>query len=185
MKIKFLTLLIATTLNVFCLQADDWALYGVQGGEFHNGMAKARDGEWGSDSYGNYGYINSSGQVVIPYQYETAGDFFGSVAVVSTKDGPHTRGLINSRGEFVFGPGTYRFTEIQQIPGAHSVYDFERKKKGIFDGNSLVIDVNYYPCYVSDFPFVEYYNDGEEKQYYNLLTQENFLVTIQRKGRAC
>jgi hypothetical protein len=47
-------------------------------GDFHNGMAKVRNGE-------KWGYINKSGVEVIAFRYEAAGDFHNGRAYVKSK----------------------------------------------------------------------------------------------------
>lgn len=150
--------------------AQDWALYGVDADEFHNGISRIENPDWEND---DYGYVDSSGQLIIPYKYKRAYDFFGSTAKVQTKDGNY--GIINRKGEFVLDPGNYRIREEYSLPGVYEIYDIDKEKSGLFDGNRLIVDIEWDHLYIS-FPFVSYYNgkDYANKVYYNLVTHESF-----------
>lgn len=59
---------------------------------------------------GLYGYIDSRGRMVMPYQFADAEDFRGSYAKVEVKprisNDESWEGMINDRGEWVFKPGS-------------------------------------------------------------------------------
>lgn len=166
--------------SFFPLSAQDWALYGVDADEFHYGLSRIKNPDLENN---NFGYIDSSGQMIIPYKYKRADNFFGPTAVVQTDD--DTYGIINRKGEFVFGPGNYRIREVSFHPGVYELEDLDTKKYGLFDGTRLVVDIEWDNLYLSDYPFVNYYNgkDYSNQKYYNLITQESFSGgSVSKKG---
>jgi hypothetical protein len=63
-----------------------------------------------------YGYINRQGEVVIPAQFSSAGDFSEGLAAVLVNDGPepHGYGFIDTVGKMVIAPrfrNAHRFSE--------------------------------------------------------------------------
>lgn len=48
-----------------------------------------------------WGYIDKTGKLVKPVEYDSAGKFFGGLAEVTVGD---KRGYIDHAGEFVWGP---------------------------------------------------------------------------------
>ena len=73
--------------------------------DFCNGLAAARD------ESGNYGYIDKTGEFVIPARYREAEPFFGEVALVSTG----TCWLINKQGEMVTPVNAYTFYSGEEM----------------------------------------------------------------------
>jgi len=80
-------------------------------GDFHNGMAKVRNGE-------KWGYINKSGVEVIAFRYEAAGDFHNGRAYVKSKG---KYGFIDKYGNvkisFMYKDATdfsFGFSEVNQ-----------------------------------------------------------------------
>ena len=75
------------------LVASDRAYYS---GDFHEGLAFAK-GE-SADGSAKYGYIDKNMETVIPFQYDSAGDFSEGMAAVEMND---KWGFINKAGELV------------------------------------------------------------------------------------
>ena len=165
------------SLITHSVSAQDWALYAVDADEFHNGISKIRNPDWDNS---DYGYVDATGKLIIPYKFKRADDFIGTSAVVQTQD--NLKGLINTKGEFIFGPGNYYFTSIDEVPGAYEVTDNETKLKGLIKNNRVVIDIAFENLNET-YPFINYYNDRDNKHYYNLLSEEIFDGgTINEKG---
>ncbi len=87
------------------------------GGPFHNGMAWVQEPVTADHEYiynatyvtgGKFGYINNSGELVVPFIYDDVTNFDGKYAAVS-KDGKW--GLINTKGETVI-PFEYEYMAI-------------------------------------------------------------------------
>lgn len=161
----------------------DWALYGVSGNDFHSGLATSIQNV---DGVYLYGFINASGNVVIPYQYKFANDFDGYSALVGTDEG---QGLINTRGEYILPIGNYNVrksdTMTQRMPGACEVIDKSTGKTAFFDGNRFItgFDYEYFSDY--NFPFISMSNKGEREYalIYNVVTQDTFRGgTVLQKG---
>lgn len=148
------------------VSAVDWALYAVDADEFHNGISKIQNPDWGNS---DYGYIDATGKLIIPYKFKKADDFSGTTAIVQTQD--DLRGIINTKGEFLLNPGNYTISAIYELPGAYRVYDKNTELNGLFNNNHLVIDIAYKNLYVN-YPFINYYNERDKSYYYNLLSGE-------------
>lgn len=184
MDIKVIKIMIVSLMTIFDflpLNAQDWALYGVDADEFHYGISRIKNPDWGND---DYGYIDSSGKLIIPYSYKNASDFFGLTAIVQTKEDAY--GIINRKGDFVFGPvpSNYRIREVALFPDVYEIYDQEKKKYGLFDGNRIIVNIEWDHSYIS-FPFFNYYNgkDYSGQIFYNFVTQESFTGgSVDEKG---
>jgi hypothetical protein len=64
-------------------------------GDFHDGLAIVSEEGWFTPK----GYVNKTGEFVIPVKYELANDFKNGVASVKIKDGNYI--YINTKGEEV------------------------------------------------------------------------------------
>lgn len=81
-------------------------------GQFHRGLAFASTVEFRLDSTDHpmkYGYIDTSGNFVIPEQFQSASDFDESgLAVVCVGQGDESRcGFIDNKGRYVINPQFY------------------------------------------------------------------------------
>jgi len=72
--------------------------------DFNEGMAAV-------EIMGKWGFIDTTGSIVIPCQYESCNGFSNGVAwvLVKTKDGKKKYGLINKSGKYIYTP---QFNEV-------------------------------------------------------------------------
>lgn len=164
--------LIIAFLSVFSfnLYAFEWALYGVDGFEFHSGLSRASSRE---SHFRLHGYIDASGKVAIPYQFKSAGDFNGYCAEVETDEG---YGLINVKGEYVLPIGDYFIRSMDRVPNGYSIKDNKTGKYAFFDGTRFVTGFDY--DYIDDYkyPFIGFsdHTNSENGFIYNVVSQERF-----------
>jgi uncharacterized protein (TIGR02145 family) len=82
---------------------------------------------------GKYGYIDNKGKFIIDCNFDVAKTFVNSKAIVKTDNG---WGLINKRGNYVFGP----FRDIEIINLDANMFKFKKDGKwGWLDSNGKVI----------------------------------------------
>ena len=143
------------------VKADNYklALYNVETTEeFHNGLAKIYD-----NSTNKYGYINTSGKIVIKPIFDKAEDFNDGLAVVTTSTG---KGLINTNGVFVLQP------ICKNVDKNEKVLNLYMTDKGCFFNNRIIM-----PSYeikgTNNFPFIEYKIEDGTK-YLNIITGDVF-----------
>ena len=76
---------------------------------FSDGLALVKDAE-----SGRYGYVNTGGELVIPFDYLVAGSFAEGKAWVIPPDAEYRRGYIDTSGTMIIEPqfiGSRRFSE--------------------------------------------------------------------------
>jgi hypothetical protein len=108
--------------------------------EFSDGLAPAK-----REPLGQYGYIDSAGQTVIPFQYEAASPFDGGRAVVEgrTAGGKIGWGLIDRNGRWVVPPD--RYEEIGPYSEGRCAFRVGQKW-GFLDCNGRVAIPARYTC---------------------------------------
>ena len=110
---------------------DAWGLIDTTGKElllvpgkapsFHEGLAEVRD-----EATGLYGYINKWNEAVIPFQYSSALNFSGGLAVIGVPNGKYLSdgtplnyyGIIDKTGKEIVSPNKY--TDIEYLSGRES-----------------------------------------------------------------
>lgn len=174
---KYLLFFLITILSGYLdLEAFEWALYGVEGREFSNGLSVSSSTEEHKS-----GYVDASGKLVIPYKFKSANNFIGNNAEVETENG---HGIINKKGEYILEPGDYFIMNLENIPSASYIKDNKTGKSALFDGERLITDFIY--DYVSDYnaPFVTMsIHEPLKTVNYNTVSQEMLEDgTILRQG---
>ncbi|WP_201546089.1 WG repeat-containing protein [Psychrobacter sp. H7-1] len=103
--------------------------------DFHEGVvAVYKDGPMGED--GKYGYMNKAGKLVLPYQYQKAGDFNKARAVVCKND---KCGVINKSGKTVI---PFKFNDLEDYSDGLAKFSTEpwgQGKSGFIDTNGKVV----------------------------------------------
>ncbi|MBQ9666931.1 MAG: WG repeat-containing protein [Bacteroidaceae bacterium] len=104
------------------MQDDDWVCIDKKGKELHRtkdfyiydeGLARVRD-----EKTSLIGFQNQAGKLVIPHQFEFAGDFSSSMCWVTTKQSEGSIGFINTKGELVI-PCQYEWPAERQPNDFH------------------------------------------------------------------
>lgn len=103
--------------------------------DFHEGVvAVYKDGPIGED--GKYGYMNKAGKLILPYQYQKAGDFNKGRAVVCKND---KCGVINKSGKTVV---PFKFNDLEDYSEGLAKFSTEpwgQGKSGFIDTNGKVV----------------------------------------------
>lgn len=159
-----------------------WALKGTKDNKpFHEGLAEFYD----TDSH-KHGFINTSGEIVIPAKYESVWNFDSGMAVVEVEG--DKKGIIDRNGRFVLQPIYYRIYPCDEASGMYSFY-VEDNKEGLFYNGRVVLPPQYKSIYTWNYPFIEYISTDDVRKVINLVTgdvlDEKILsnpVTICEKG---
>lgn len=102
---------------------------------------------------GKYGYIDSSGEVIIKPAYTTAGDFMGgrAVAAVPGNDGLEISGLIDEKGRFVILP---QYNEIIMLGEERAALGIPKDPNNTFAGSKYAL-ADYDGKLLTDFVFFD------------------------------
>ena len=156
-KFYFFLLLLATISLPINAIDYKYALFSVNTyDEFHDGLAKFYDTE-----NKLYGYIGTNGKPVIASQFIEAENFFNGQAIVKTPTG---KGVINTQGAFLLQP---KYSSIEAVKENPSLYIIENNKreKGVFYNNRIIIEPCLNSIYTDNFPFIEGTNVLDGKNY--------------------
>ena len=149
----------------------EFALQDVKSYEpFHEGLASFYD----VGNTGLHGYIDASGRVVIEPRFKRAGEFIGGMAEVATETG---NGLINRQGYFLLEPKYEYVIRDDENPNLFRVTDLSGKSGAFFNGR-FVVPVEY-ETVSTDYPFVYYHRDGDERRNLNVVTGETYEDVIE------
>lgn len=162
--ILFISLLIAFSVNAI---KPDWALYGVKGREFHEGL---------SESYSTenhlHGYINAGGDIVIHYIYKYNSSFSRGTAKVTDQEGK--QGIINIEGNYTLTPGDYDIYTFDNVPGYYKIRRKLDNKSAVFDGRKFLTGFDFdYIDFYQTFPMLSLSSSGDgPRAVMNVLTGE-------------
>ena len=103
-------------------------------GRFHEGLCSNRE-DVGEDKIGKLGFIDKTGKVVVPFEYDYTGDFSDGMCWVTKEDG--NIGFINKKGELVV-PCQYEWPAERQPTDFHDglcavIVDEEHEWFGFID----------------------------------------------------
>lgn len=130
------------------------------------------EGNDSPDSHSLYGYLNREGKIVIPPQYESAGDFYNGNAIVKKKEGSYA--LIDKEGNILKNYDQYY---VGALRNGMMPY------KETIDTKFGYLDVNGKVAVKPKYDIAESFNDG------NAIigtTEEirNFMGIIDKRGRS-
>lgn len=156
-------------------QTMNWALkHTISGKPFHEGLAPYIDKHM-------WGFINSSGEIVIPPSFEGVGNYSGGTTWAMTKTG---WGIINRKGHFILQPNYDLIISNTKCPGVYA--PTKDNKYGLFYNGRLILPVKYKYVFIDDYPFVQFGETYEKHHILNILTGEIFdLFTKQGKIVIC
>lgn len=144
--------------------SQEWALKGTMDNHpFHEGLASFYD----SSNSKKYGYINSSGEIAIPARYKLAGDFENGMAVVATDN--RIKGIIDRNGNYVIQPIYKDIYKDDKVPGLYELHTVDGKQ-GLFYNGRIVLPVVFKSVYVSNFPFIEFTDQKDNRKIINLVS---------------
>lgn len=145
-----------------------WALMGIGGQSFHDGLAiSSRKDE--NTKKNLYGAIDRSGKEVVPFKFkmieENYGGFTSGYCVASTDDGT---GIIDADGNFVVGPSNdIKIRRNEKHPDLFYITDKLTDKQGLFRNGVMLTE-----------PIYDYINDYGMYPFVSLSTKEGLNNTI-------
>lgn len=98
-------------------------------GEYSEGLMWVRRG---CSFYGDYGYVDGDGKLVIPYMYRDADEFKDGLAIIANADVKY--GVINQKNQTVIKP---EYTYITRMKGTNL---FKVNNGDYYDGNWGIVD---------------------------------------------
>lgn len=149
----------------------------LSGKSFHEGLAAVQVITEGGSAL--YGYIDVNGAMVIPAEFEEAGDFSNGFAVVVKKnpDGTESTGYIDRSGKAALDTSAY----LEIRPFSDGLAAVKRA-----DGRWIFINREGNQAFAQDFSYVEGYSEGmalfvnEEGLYGYLDTRGNVAIPATR-----
>ncbi len=149
----------------------DWALYGVSGSEFNDGLS-----EYYSTETNLHGYVDANGNIAIPATFKRAEAFARATAIVS--DSENKEGVIDTKGNYTLPPGDYDIYGFDEMPGYYKIVRNSDDKAAFFDGRNFLTGFDYnYIGFYGNYPFLSLSSRDKEngkKGVMNVLTGEYY-----------